>query len=79
MQRQQAVTNWLRDNVQAASDAEMVAIRIQHPTMQLLRQALQLVGQASRDAAWAGEHDRGGDKVRQVMELLVELTSTAPR
>jgi hypothetical protein len=67
---------WIRDSAKFAREDDALLHRIQHPTMLLLRQALNMMGQASRDIGWTRQNDPKG-KLKHAMEIVLELTSTA--
>ena len=71
-------TEWIKGSARFAREDEWIKFRIQHPAMQQLRQALHLMGQASRDIGWTSKNDPKG-KLKRAMEIVLELTSTAPK
>jgi len=67
---------WIRESAKFAREDDMLLHRLQHPTMQILRQVLNMMGQASRDLAWTTKNDPKG-QLKRAMEIVLELTSTA--
>jgi hypothetical protein len=71
-------TRWVREARAYPQSPEQAHASLQHPTMQQLRTALQILGAASRDVAWMQENDPHNE-LRQAMEIVVRLTSLSPR
>jgi hypothetical protein len=75
--RQSPTNEWFKANVKCAQNAELAHEKLNHPTMQKLRSAIQIVGDAMKDCEWAAANDKNG-QLRQVLELLVRVTSLPP-
>lgn len=69
--------DWINANARFAQDAEFARARLGHPTMQKLRSAIQLIGEAMKDRQWTAANDKNG-QLRQILEMLVRVTALPP-
>lgn len=66
---------WLRGTLVCCQHADLARARLNHPTMQQLRGAIQIIGNSMNDVQWMNECDPHG-KLKEVLRTLIDITSS---